>query len=230
MNKKIYALAIAIVMILPLVAATQRVQAQGTTLSLTSPYAYIYVYATGGTVSINLTVQDVSSLWSWYADVSWNNSALRLTSTPTNVTEAPFLQNAGPTLFMETPPAPGNIRELSSTLLENTTASGSGDLAYVNFTVVALGGFTTVSLTNSMLLDNDPHPISYSANSLTFAVRLMGDVNGDNKVDGRDITVIAKHFGQSVQPSFVQCDLNHDGKIDGRDITLAAKMFGKHWP
>jgi hypothetical protein len=230
MNKKIYALAIAIVMILPLCTATQKVQAQGTTLVLNPPYAYCYFYATGGTISINLTVQDVSSLWSWYTDLSWNNSVLQLTSTPINVTEGPFLQSAGPTLFMETPPKPGNMQELSDTLLENTTASGSGDLAYINFTVVAFGSSTTITLTNSQMLNNDPHTISYTASSLTFAVRLMGDVNGDNKVDGRDITLIAKHFGHSVAPSFVQCDLNHDGKIDGRDITLAARMFGRHWP
>jgi hypothetical protein len=232
MNKKIYALAIAIVMILPLCAATQRVQAQGTTLSLQSTYAYNYFYNTGATISINLTVQDVSSLWSWDVEgLTWNNSMLQLTSTPSNVTEGPFLQNAGPTLFMETPPKPGNIRELSSTLLENTTASGSGNLAYINFTVVALGGFTTITLKNTYMLNNGPADISYTAtNSLTIALRLMGDVVGNNKVDGRDITLIAIHFGHAVTPSTTYLDLGHYGKIDGRDITLAARMFGRHWP
>jgi hypothetical protein len=230
MNKKTCALAVAILMILPLCVTTQSVQAQGTTLSLQSTYAYYYFFNTGATISINLTVQDVSSLWSWKVDTTWNNSMLQLTSTPTNVTEGPFLQNAGPTLFMETPPKPGNIQELSSTLLENTTASGSGNLAYMNFTVEALGGFTTITITNTIMLDNTGRSISYTASSLTLALRLMGDVNGDNKVDGRDITLIAKHFGQLVTPSTAYLDLNHDGKIDGRDITLAAKMFGHKWP
>jgi hypothetical protein len=132
---------------------------------------------------------------------------------------------------METPPKPGSIQELSSTLLENTTASGSGNLAYINFTVVAFGGFTTITLKNTYMLNNGPADISYTATkSLTIALRLMGDVNGDNKVDGRDIAAIARHFGSLVTPDTVYLDVGHYGKIDGRDIAFAARMFGQKWP
>jgi hypothetical protein len=69
-------------------------------------------------------------------------------------------------------------------------------------------------------------------------IRFLGDVNGDGKVDGRDITEISKAFG-SFGPGYlypgsppssnwnITCDLNADNKVDGRDITIATKNFGK---
>ena len=69
-------------------------------------------------------------------------------------------------------------------------------------------------------------------------VRYLGDVNGDGKVDGRDITLIAKAYG-SYGPNYlylgcppsstwdIRCDLNADNKVDGRDVTIASNNFGK---
>jgi len=55
------------------------------------------------------------------------------------------------------------------------------------------------------------------------------DVNRDGKVDGRDITLVAKCFGSIAgNPRWSwPCDINFDRKIDGRDITLCAKGFGQ---
>ncbi|UCB59620.1 MAG: hypothetical protein JSW72_05635 [Candidatus Bathyarchaeota archaeon] len=66
-------------------------------------------------------------------------------------------------------------------------------------------------------------------------VKIVGDINGDMKVDIKDIAGIAIHFG-TVQgdpgydpvaditgPTY----LNPDGKVDIRDIALAAKHYGE---
>jgi parallel beta-helix repeat protein len=60
-------------------------------------------------------------------------------------------------------------------------------------------------------------------------VSMVGDLNCDGKVDGRDITIVAKCFGSHLgSPNYnPNCDLYNRGKIDGRDITVVAKNFGK---
>jgi hypothetical protein len=61
---------------------------------------------------------------------------------------------------------------------------------------------------------------------------LTGDVNGDNKVDIKDITLIAKAYGSF--PGYPNwnpfCDFNNDGKIDARDFCLVCVNYGKTYP
>jgi len=60
---------------------------------------------------------------------------------------------------------------------------------------------------------------------------LMGDVNGDFKVDGKDIGLIAKAF--DTRPDMPRwnpnADVNSDFKIDGKDIGWTAKNLGKQF-
>jgi hypothetical protein len=63
-------------------------------------------------------------------------------------------------------------------------------------------------------------------------VRIPGDINGDGKVDGRDMTVAVRAFGTFPgRPRWnPNADVNQHGRVDGRDITIVAKNFGKHDP
>jgi parallel beta-helix repeat protein len=72
-------------------------------------------------------------------------------------------------------------------------------------------------------------------------VRILGDINGDDRVDMKDIGIAAKAFGshcanydylgEAASPNWnPMCDLNGDGKIDLRDIALIARHFGQHYP
>ena len=59
--------------------------------------------------------------------------------------------------------------------------------------------------------------------------RIKGDVNGDCRVDGLDLTLMGLSFGSSfgeVQFSFF-ADTNNDKKIDGDDLAKLARNFGK---
>jgi len=64
----------------------------------------------------------------------------------------------------------------------------------------------------------------------------LGDVNGDGKVDGRDLSLSARLFGTSPGHPVGgfsydnRADINDDGKIDGKDISLIARQFGKGCP
>lgn len=61
---------------------------------------------------------------------------------------------------------------------------------------------------------------------------LVGDVNGDFKVDMRDVSIVAAAFGSTLDsPKWnPDADVNGDGKVDLRDIALVAKNFGQHYP
>jgi len=66
----------------------------------------------------------------------------------------------------------------------------------------------------------------------TVKVKMVGDVNGDNKVDIRDIAVAAVAFGSYTgHPRWnPQADINQDDRIDIRDLVQVAKNFGKTYP
>jgi len=63
-------------------------------------------------------------------------------------------------------------------------------------------------------------------------VKIFGDVNGDVKVDGKDIAVVGVAFGSYPgHPRWnPQADLNQGNKIEGKDIAKVAKNFGKTYP
>jgi hypothetical protein len=60
-------------------------------------------------------------------------------------------------------------------------------------------------------------------------IRIMGDTNGDGKVDGKDIAVVAAAFNS--KPGDLRwnadADFNRDSKVDGRDIAIIARYYGK---
>ena len=70
------------------------------------------------------------------------------------------------------------------------------------------------------------------------AAELVGDLNGDGKVDGEDLAIAAKAFG-SYGPNYVHqgspahsrwnpiADAWTDNLINGRDLLTIAENFGK---
>ncbi len=53
-----------------------------------------------------------------------------------------------------------------------------------------------------------------------------GDVNGDNRIDIRDLSYVAWHFDEYD----AKADINGDGQVDILDLTLTAGNFGKTGP
>jgi hypothetical protein len=94
----------------------------------------------------------------------------------------------------------------------------------------------TITAVATIPLDNNPADNTRSCGPIK--VRIMGDINGDGKVDGKDIVAEAISF-PSWGPDFsypgsppcprwnLDCDINCDNKIDGKDLVLVALNFGK---
>ena len=68
-------------------------------------------------------------------------------------------------------------------------------------------------------------------NKAAIPHKILGDVNGDGKVDIQDVALVAFAFGS--YPGHLRwnpdCDFNGDGRVDIRDIVIVAKEFGKTW-
>ncbi len=118
----------------------------------------------GNTIQINITVSNVQDLWSWdIANLTFNPAMLNLTQ----VTEGPFLQQAGQTIFIWTSGSTqafskGYIPDMSDTLLSINSVNGSGVIATLTFTVLSLGTsqitFNQTTLLNSQPSQNLPPP------------------------------------------------------------------------
>jgi len=68
-------------------------------------------------------------------------------------------------------------------------------------------------------------------------VAMVGDINGDGKVDVKDVYAVAKAYGTSLEgpnpPDRTyapNCDINNDGKIDIKDYYIVCKHYGETDP
>jgi hypothetical protein len=73
--------------------------------------------------------------------------------------------------------------------------------------------------------------ISGGSNTLSgnITVRLIGDVNGDGKVDLRDLALVARAFGSTpASPNWNSAaDINGDGVVNMKDLALIGRYFGR---
>jgi Dockerin type I domain len=49
---------------------------------------------------------------------------------------------------------------------------------------------------------------------------LIGDVDGNGRVDGNDVSAVQSHTRQSVDSTNFRYDVNASGLIDGNDVSM----------
>ena len=108
-------------------------------------------------------------------------------------------------------------------------------------TVTNAGGYYTYSLDPTTLADGN-HNLTAKAydgagnNSTSAAVQIStgttppppttpGDINGDNKVDFLDFSILASKYGQT-GTNLGGADLNNDSKVDFLDVSILAAHYG----
>jgi subtilisin family serine protease len=92
--------------------------------------------------------------------------------------------------------------------------------------------YTNYTLTAVATIPVDNTPADNTLSGWNTTVRMLGDMNGDGKIDLRDIGTAASAFGSHPgNPRWnPNADMNGDGKIDLRDVAFVAKHFGEHAP
>jgi parallel beta-helix repeat protein len=102
-----------------------------------------------------------------------------------------------------------------------------------NTTGFAKGNYTIGAYAGPVLGETDTADNNFTGGWVLVAI--VGDVNGDGKVDGKDLGSVAWCFGSypgapppmSWDPN---CDTNNDGKVDGKDLGIVAWHFGEPHP
>lgn len=133
------------------------------------------------------------------------------------------------------------------TVYANTTIIGMKEVTLPggNSTTLALNwntsGFAKSSYTMSAVASTVPHETDTADNTFTdgqVTVAMIGDVNGDGRVDVKDVYRIGKAFGSAAPPEpsppdhpwDPDCDINNDGKVNMKDYYIVCQHYGEEDP
>lgn len=199
----------------------------------------------GETFSLNITISNLDASFEMYglSLVSIWRYPWWLVFEPESVEEGPFLRQ------FPTPPYTSenctwfysffnsigwNIGMLLYPAADPSVSNpvfpeGNGTLATLTFKAKVQG--TATIAFEGWLCGNISAPtlVSYDLNATLEVKRRNGDLNGDGRVDMKDIAMVSRAFGSRPSDAdwMIQADMNQDSKIDLRDIALIARNFGK---
>jgi len=182
--------------------------------------------------TVQAKVENVTDLYSWQLELFYSNSII----TAINATEGHFLNASGPTVFLtaiynDYNATYGRLVLAASFLGENAGVNGGGILTTIVFKAVAVGNSALYARNpGTMLLDSQGKQIiPVGVKNGSISVKWLTDLNGDRKVDIRDIVIVALAYGS--YPGHPRwnpvADLNKDSIVDIRDLAMVAKDFGK---
>lgn len=114
-------------------------------------------------------------------------------------------------------------------LLVPVDADGNASFTFTLYYPVPVGQFisATASVVGLPSPGQNLAPVLFGTSEFSADVKvgLMGDVNGDGRVDFEDLLILARNYGKAGTPN--QGDLDDDGKIDFDDLVLLTRNYGK---
>jgi parallel beta-helix repeat protein len=128
----------------------------------------------------------------------------------------------------------------TTTLVSQVITLASGGSATINF-LWNTTGFTKGNYTIGAYARPVPGETDTADNNFTdgwIMVARVGDVQYDDKCDGRDLIILSRAFG-SYGPDYyypgspatlgwnANADIDNDDKVDGRDLIIASRHFGE---
>jgi len=171
MNKParaLYLVSFLVVLVLAGAATTNLSHAsETTTISIDAATQQFNSTNVGDTIQVNIDVSNVQNLWAWdIANLRFDPAVLNLTQ----ISQGPFLESAGQTLFaptMESTSAisEGDIPDIPCALLVQGSANGSGVLATLTFQVLTTNTTTLIAFNQTTLEEPNHEYISHDANN-----------------------------------------------------------------
>jgi hypothetical protein len=163
--------------------------------------------------SLNVADQDPPQGGWLQVSLSLQNIAM----TPKNVTFALTLSDSA-------------NQSIGGLIVNNFTVSAEGANSAARFQIPRTAALGT-GKANALVLNPNGAPYS-PGRSITFLISVLGDLNGDGKVDVRDVAIVSLAFGSYPEhPRWdPRADINKDMNVDIRDVALVCRAFGSKNP
>jgi PKD repeat protein len=185
-----------------------------------------HTYQTEGNYTVALNVTNTAGYW---GVVTKQIEVVPISDPTANFTWSPLQPTFNQTItFNASDSMPGWNGSAYPPIVSYTWDFGDGNITTTTDPIIyhayAQDGNYTVTLT---VVDSDGR--SGNLTRIVTVTALLGDINGDGKVDIYDVAYVAKRFGSSEgDPEYdPKADFNGDGKIDIYDVATVAKQFGK---
>lgn len=204
----------------------------------------------GATFFVHVNISDVSDLFTWQLNVTWNKALLNASRIVTGNNATYILYQTGSAnktasfklgwVINATDNAKGDAG-IADTILDNrapptgVTNSSWNRMVSIEFKVVGYGACNlTISSTGNLqtkLLDsaNPPNIIAYASTNGYFRNALNGDANIDKAVNVFDIGAVKSRWGTT--PASLnwirEYDVNNDNVINIFDIGLVKTNWGR---
>lgn len=108
---------------------------------------------------------------------------------------------------------------------------GTDAIRWWNGTINDWDSLTTATPDTDYTLEylTDGNLTDYTLLTVTASGPVPGDANGDGRVDGSDVTILANNWQLGVDDNqtatWAMGDFNHDGRVDGSDVTILANNW-----
>lgn len=127
------------------------------------------------------------------------------------------------------------LNSISITLENATLDSGAfTTLTYaINTLSFSKGNYTIWAYAGPISGETETEDNNFTGRWVVVA--MIGDVNADEKVDGKDLGAVAWCFGSYPEAPLLMnwnpnCDIDNDAKVDGKDLGIVAWHFGESTP
>jgi hypothetical protein len=204
----------------------------------------------GQTFSITINVENVSGLQGFDFSLKYPSTILNVSK----VEEGPFLASFGPTFVAKLEVLDDYESGLgrvwmAAVICGDGFADGSGTLATITFIATGEGEGKLDLFSDPPYKSNEiklvtcgPQPIPHTVEDGYVVVSadpndppddpprsLNPDLNGDGRVNIRDVAIVAKAFGKSKgDPKYNPlADLDQNGIVNIEDITIVAAEYGR---
>ena len=228
-----------IIIILLLTAVTSRIaptsawEANGIT-TLAAPEIINTSLIAGSTFSIEVTVDEVSSMWSYTIVLSYNTDVLTATGaapwSPPPPPPIPFPPFNTP-LASAIDDTAGYVYISACTFYGDDVGVATTEpmpIAQIDFSVDARG-LSRLDLHDTKIIDVNADTMAHEVVDGYFLNTLLGDADGDGYVGSADFSILAGAYGSSVgDPAFdARADFDLDGYIGSSDFSILAGNYGK---
>jgi len=197
-------------------------------------------YQIGNTFEVPVNITGVTDLFAWQVNMSWDASLLNVS----NIIAGEFLNRTNPTanttshelgfVINKADNATGYTAMGESILGGVSGENGSGRLVTIEFqvvgygctdlTIIIAGGDLPTSLLNSTL-----DSMAFTTTAGYFRNKLQGDTDGNQVVDGADISVVIAHRDAGGPAGYDRnVDIDDNTAIDGADISLVIANRDRH--